>query len=134
MMLWLNFFPDEDWATLHEARSLLMLGRMWQEEGYFRALADQTHFAFNYGVSVGLQTVGAWPERVNAFNAYFETYRSGDEYDRAAITHVMACSSHFPGLLAAAIIARQNAAAMASSTVESQTKFIAFRAASGTSS
>jgi hypothetical protein len=28
-----------------------------------------------------------------------ETYRSGDEYDRAAITHVMACNSHFPGLL-----------------------------------
>jgi hypothetical protein len=83
---------------------------------------------------VGLQTVAAWPERVNAFSAHFETYRSGDEYDRAAITHVMACSSHFPGLLAAVIIARQNAAAMASSTVESQTKFIAFRAASGTSS
>jgi len=34
-----------------------------------------------------------------ALNAYFETYRSGDEYDRNAITHVMACSSHFPGLL-----------------------------------
>ena len=78
--------------------------------------------------------MATWPERVNALNAYFETYHSGDEYDRAAITHVMACSSHFPGLLAAVIIARQNAAAMASSTVESQTKFIAFRAASGTSS
>jgi ABC-type thiamine transport system substrate-binding protein len=24
---------------------------------------------------------------------------SGDEYDHAAITHVMACNSHFPGLL-----------------------------------
>jgi hypothetical protein len=32
-------------------------------------------------------------------NAYFETYRSGDEYDREAITHVMACSAHFPGYL-----------------------------------
>jgi hypothetical protein len=38
-------------------------------------------------------------DRVARLNAYFETYRSGDEYDRAAITHVMACSSHFPGLL-----------------------------------
>jgi hypothetical protein len=46
-----------------------------------------------------LQAVGAWPERVDALNAYFETYRSGDDYDRAAITHVMAASSHFPGLL-----------------------------------
>ena len=78
--------------------------------------------------------MAAWPERADAFNAYFETYRSGNEYDRAAITHMTACSSHFPCLLAAVIIARQNAAAMASSTVESQTKFIAFRAASGTSS
>ena len=47
----------------------------------------------------GYWMVGVWPERVAALNAYFETYRSGDEYDRAAITHVMACSSHFPGLL-----------------------------------
>ena len=38
-------------------------------------------------------------ERVAALNAYFDTYRSGDEYDRSAITHVMACNSHFPGLL-----------------------------------
>ena len=53
----------------------------------------------NYGVSVGLQSVGAMQDRVMRLNAYFETYRSGDEYDRAAITHVMACSSHFPGLL-----------------------------------
>ena len=28
-----------------------------------------------------------------------ETYRSGDEYDREAITHVMACTSHDPGEL-----------------------------------
>ena len=31
--------------------------------------------------------------------SFFDSYRSGDEYDRAAITHVMACSSHFPGYL-----------------------------------
>jgi hypothetical protein len=34
---------------------------------------------------------------VAKLNAYFETYSSGDEYDREAITHVMACTSHFPG-------------------------------------
>ena len=39
------------------------------------------------------------PDRVDALNAYFDSYRSGDEYDRNAITHVMACNSHFPGLL-----------------------------------
>jgi hypothetical protein len=27
------------------------------------------------------------PERVDRLNAFFETYRSGDEYDRAAIAH-----------------------------------------------
>ncbi|SPE35364.1 hypothetical protein SBBP1_800025 [Burkholderiales bacterium] len=57
-------------------------------------------FAFtNYGVSIGLQAVNAMPERVRRLNAYFETYRSEDHYDRDAITHVMACSSHFPGYL-----------------------------------
>ena len=55
-------------------------------------------FAFtNYGVSVGLQSVGAMRERVERLNAFFETYRSGDEYDTDAITHVMACSSWYPG-------------------------------------
>ncbi len=38
-------------------------------------------------------------KRVDRLNGFFETYRSGDEYDEAAITHVMACSSHFPGAL-----------------------------------
>ncbi|MCK5366195.1 MAG: hypothetical protein KAR22_24630, partial [Gammaproteobacteria bacterium] len=59
-----------------------------------------TRIAFsNYGVSLGLQAVAAMPERVQRLNAYFESYRSGDEYDHAAITHVMACSAHFPGYL-----------------------------------
>jgi hypothetical protein len=56
-------------------------------------------FAFtNYGISLGLQAVAQWPQRVRALNAYFDHYQSGDEYDRNAITHVMACTSHFPGL------------------------------------
>jgi hypothetical protein len=41
----------------------------------------------------------AMPGRVERLNEFFEIYRSDDEYDRAAITHVMACSSHFPGYL-----------------------------------
>jgi len=73
---------------------------MWQKEGYFAREPSLPHICFaftNYGIS--LQAVGAMADRVQALNAYFETYRSGDEYDRAAITHVMACSSHLPGLL-----------------------------------
>ncbi|HZW58948.1 MAG TPA: hypothetical protein VFE85_01535 [Woeseiaceae bacterium] len=103
MMLWLtHFFPGEPWAVTHRRRSLQMLDLMWQEEGYFcrEPRLPQLRFAFtNYGVSVGLQAVGAMPERVSALNDYFENYRAGDEYDEAAITHVMACSSLLPGAL-----------------------------------
>jgi hypothetical protein len=56
----------------------------------------------NYGVALGLQAVDRHPERVARLNAYFETYRSGDEYDREAITHVMACAAHLPGRFIAA--------------------------------
>lgn len=105
MMLWMTqFFAEEDWAVIQRKRSLAMLGRMWIEEGYFAREPYLPHvrIAFaNYGVSVGLQAVDAMPEHVAALNAYFDAYRSGDEYDRAAITHVMACNSHFPGLLLA---------------------------------
>ena len=103
MMLWMtHFFPEEPWAEQQKQRSLAMLDRMWVEDGYFarEPYLPEVRFAFtNYGVSVGLQGAGAMGDRVERLNAYFERYRSGDEYDRAAITHVMACSSHFPGLL-----------------------------------
>jgi hypothetical protein len=43
---------------------------------------------------LGLQAVGArGPRRRNKF---FDSYRSGDSYDREAITHVMGCCSLFP--------------------------------------
>ena len=103
MMLWMTqFFPEEDWAKTQRARCLDMLDRLWIEEGYFcrEPRARHVKFAFtNYGISIGLQAVNSMPERVTQLNAFFETYRSGDEYDREAITHVMACSSHFPGYL-----------------------------------
>jgi hypothetical protein len=103
MMLWMTqFFPKEPWAELQRRRSLAMLDRMWIDDGYFcrEPYLPEVRFAFtNYGVSVGLQAVDAMPDRVGALNAYFDKYRSGDEYDRNAITHVMACNSHFPGLL-----------------------------------
>jgi hypothetical protein len=107
MMLWLcHFFPSEDWAAHQKARCLGQLDGLWVEPpGYFCRQSGwrAMKFAFtNYGVSVGLQAVDRWPERVGSLNAFFETYRSGDEYDTNAITHVMACSSHFPGLFLAA--------------------------------
>jgi hypothetical protein len=102
MMLWMTrFFPDERWARVQRVRSLSMLDRIWIDPpGYFcrEPGASSVKFAFtNYGVSLGLQAVGMWPERVARLNSFFETYRSGDEYDDDAITHVMACVSAFPG-------------------------------------
>jgi hypothetical protein len=103
MLLWLtHFFPDERWAEVQRARCLETLDGMWCNAQYFcrERGAPRTTFAFtNYGVSVGLQAVGAHEDRVHALNKFFDHYRSHDEYDREAITHVMACSSHFPGLL-----------------------------------
>lgn len=104
MMLWLShFFADEDWAREQSDRSLEALDDLWIEpDGYFARAshARQVRIAFaNYGVSVGLQSAGSWPERVERLNTFFETHPSGDEYDREAITWVMACSSHFPGAL-----------------------------------
>ena len=104
MMLWLaHFFPAEEWASVQTARALAALDRLWVDPpGFFgrASYAPHVRIAFaNYGVSIGLQAAGQWPDRVDALNAYFERYRSGDEYDREAITHVMACSSHLPGVL-----------------------------------
>jgi len=103
MMLWMtHFFPEEPWARLQKTRCLKILDRMWIGNSYFcrEPNLPGTKFAFtNYGVSVGLSSVDEMPERVARLNRYFESYRSGDEYDHAAITHVMACSSHFPGAL-----------------------------------
>lgn len=102
MMLWMtHFFPGEEWARVQQPRCLQTLERMWIDPpGVFcrEPYLPDVFFAFtNYGVSVGLQSVNAMPERVAKLNQFFETWRSGDEYDRDAITHVMACSSWFPG-------------------------------------
>jgi hypothetical protein len=98
MMLWMtHFFPEEGWAETPFAR----LARPDVDRGRLflpRVPLPEMRFAFtNYGVSIGLQAADAMLERVERLNAYVEQYRSGDEYDRAAITHVMACNSHFPG-------------------------------------
>jgi hypothetical protein len=102
MMLWLaHFFPEEDWAVAQRERCTAALDRLWVDPpGFFgrASYAPQVRIAFaNYGVSVGLQSQELWPDRVSALNEYFERHRSGDEYDREAITWVMACCSHLPG-------------------------------------
>lgn len=102
MLLWMShFFPGEPWAIAIRQRSLATLDSMWIDPpGYFCREPSVPHvkFAFtNYGVSIGLQAVGARPDRVERLNRYFQTYRSGDEYDSNAITHVMGCCSRFPG-------------------------------------
>ncbi len=103
MMLWMtHFFPSEPWARIQRPRCLHILDTMWHDDGYFirEPNLPTTKIAFtNYGVSVGLQAIGEMPQRVDQINRFFEHYRSHDHYDREAITHVMACSSHFPGLL-----------------------------------
>lgn len=104
MMLWMShFFASEPWAQLQRGRCLATLDGLWIDPpGYFcrEPGAASVKFAFtNYGVSVGLQAVGAMPDRVAGLNRFFAGYRSGDHYDTEAITHVMACSSAFPGEL-----------------------------------
>ena len=100
MMLWFtHFHPEEDWARILQPRALATLDTLWQPQGYFCREPGWTEmrFAFtNYGIAVGLQAIGAWPERVRKLLDYFETWRSGDEYDREAITHVMACAAWYP--------------------------------------
>ncbi|KAL6071770.1 Ldi domain-containing protein [Balamuthia mandrillaris] len=119
--LWLtHWFPQERWAQHLRKTCLRTLDRMWVEgngdtgsggeeegegrgggRGYFCRHPEmrETKYAFtNYGVSIGLQAVEMWPDRVKKLNGFFETYRSGDEYDTNAITHVMACSSWMPGV------------------------------------
>lgn len=104
MMLWMShFFPDEPWAALQRHRCLEILDDLWIDPpGYFcrQPGSPAVKLAFtNYGVSVGLQAVGEGGPRVERLHRFFDAHRSGDEYDLAAITHVMACSSHFPGEL-----------------------------------
>lgn len=103
MMLWLcHYFPDEPWAVHQRRVSLQQLQRLWIDPpGYFcrQSGLDDVRFAFtNYGISLGLQACATHPEQVTKLNAYFATYRSNDEYDSNSITHVMDCTSHFPGL------------------------------------
>jgi hypothetical protein len=106
MILWMtHFFPWEPWAGALRGRALRQLDQLWIEPpGYFcrGPGLHKVKFAFtNYGISLGLQSVQAHPSRVAELERFFAGYRSGDEYDTNAITHVMACTSMLPGELIA---------------------------------
>ena len=88
------------------ARSENTLSSMWIDKGsgkgYFSRSPQQAEvkFAFtNFGVSYGLQSCKLWPDRCAGVNDFFESYKSGDEYDVNAITHVMHVNSLVPGVL-----------------------------------
>jgi len=103
MMLWLcHFFPEEDWAIHQRKQSFQLLEQLWTDPpGYFcrqRGWAEMKFAFTNYGISLGLQAWDQWPERVNQLNKFFDSYTSHDEYDTNSITHVMCCTSHYPGL------------------------------------
>jgi len=97
-----SFFPEEEWAKSVTKTCVKTLDSMWNKKGYFmRDIIYERDIilAFgNFGVSVGIQSHHLWPDRVDKLNNFFETFRSNDKYDYEAITHVMQCSSYFPGL------------------------------------
>jgi len=47
---------------------------------------------------VGLKALGVWIDRVEVLLRSFASYRSHDEYDRNAITHVTSGSAVLAGL------------------------------------
>jgi hypothetical protein len=104
MLLWMtSFFPQEEWASVLRDRALRTLDTMWVDPpGYFARAPDQrlVRIAFaNWGVAIGLQAAGMWPQRVQALLHAHWNWSSGDEYDREAITHVMGCCARLPGRL-----------------------------------
>lgn len=102
MLYYTHFFPDEHWAQTVREKCIKNLSSMWKEEGYFirdSKRAPKKVLAFgNFGISLGLQSHHMWGEKVRKLNKFFETYQPGDKYDNEAITHVMQCTSYFPGV------------------------------------
>jgi hypothetical protein len=105
-MLWLtHFFPDEPWARAHEAHALEMLDRLWVDPpGYFCRLPgyEAIKYAFaNHVIAIGLEAVNERPERRWLLREFFAYYRSGDAYDRDAVTHITRCVARMPDELLA---------------------------------
>jgi hypothetical protein len=93
MILWMSLLPRRD---LVEGAAGALAGDSRSDvdrsPGYFcrEPGLPTVKFAFtNYGVSIGLQAIRAWSERVHARQQFVATYRSHDGYGRDAITHAM---------------------------------------------
>src|SRR5262249_10555529 len=102
VILWLtHFFARETWAELYCKAALRTLDKMWlSHHGCFcRTPASRdSRVAFaNYGISLGLQAADRWPDRVASIHIVFKNPAADDPAANDAITHVMACVSHFPG-------------------------------------
>jgi hypothetical protein len=103
-MLWMtHFHADEPWARLHWGRCQRVLELLWVDPpGYFGRGpgATRTRSAVaNHAISIGLQSVGATPERVEKLRQYFSVSRAMDSEDRPATAHILACCADLPGEL-----------------------------------
>jgi hypothetical protein len=83
-MLWMtHLHPNEYWSSKIRNECESTLDAMWVDQdessGYFKRDAFGSHkyvIAFsNFGVSVGVQSVNLWPERVEKLHHFFETFR-----------------------------------------------------------
>jgi hypothetical protein len=119
LMLWLcHFFPDEEWAVHQRRAALTALENVWVDVpnakcGYFcrEPETPDATFAFaNYGISLGLQSIGARWDRVDKLHRFFSRYQAGNACDWNAITHVMACAAMAPGDLLAERVFEASAA------------------------
>lgn len=102
MMLWMtHLFPREEWAKVQRRRCLATLEHLWLEDkGCYCREPDQRDvtIAFtNYGIAVGLQSVGESLDRVERIKRHFLVAGAGNGYEHEAITHVMACCAELPG-------------------------------------
>jgi hypothetical protein len=119
LMLWLShFFPDEAWSVHQRRAALTALENVWVDLpeakcGYFcrEPETPETTFAFaNYGISLGLQAIGARWDRVAKLHRFFSRYQAGNACDWNAVTHVMASAAMAPGDLLAERVFASNAA------------------------
>jgi hypothetical protein len=98
-MLWLtHLHAGEAWAQLQRGRCLRVLEHLWVEpRGWFcrePGRTWETCAVANHGISIGLQAVGAMPERVESLR---RSRRCGDQRREAA--QVLACCAELPGEL-----------------------------------
>jgi hypothetical protein len=103
-MLWLtHFHPDEPWAQLQRSRCLRILEHLWVDPpGYFcrePGLTREKSTAANHVISIGLQAVGAMPERVEKLRCFIQAPPFPSGPDGQGETLVLGCCADLPGEL-----------------------------------